>query len=79
MTPLVEDQLARARLSFKGRIYVLKDFENSALVCLWPDGWWRTGGPEVSEDSPPGDWLRMTEPFLMLIDPARCGDDGPKN
>lgn len=65
MSPLVEEQLARARRNFKGRIHLLRDFGDSALVVAWPEGWWR------ADEAQSGDWIRMVEPFLLLLDPAR--------
>ncbi len=71
MSPLVEEQLASARRHFNGRIYVLKDLEDTAIVVLWPDGWWLPDPLRDAEEAPDGDWVRMTQPFLMVIDPAR--------
>lgn len=78
MSPLVEEQLARARRNFSGRIYLVKDHGNSALVCLWPDGWWRSEAPKDPEDAPPGDWVCMSKPFFMLIDPAQSRGETPQ-
>lgn len=65
MSPLVKDQIERFMQNFDGKVYLVQDMGNAAIVLIDP-----APRPEEpgSEDSA---WKRISEPTLMLVDPAR--------
>lgn len=64
MSPLVRDQIRSLVNNFKGKVYVVQDNGDTAIVLVDP--------AEIEgEAEGDGAWQRVTEPTLMLVDPSR--------
>lgn len=75
MSPAVARRLMNARQNFNGRIEVVEDRGDTAIVMIIPANW----NPFAENDDDEGDWGKITEPTLMLIDPARADEkDGTR-
>ncbi len=69
MNALCKHQLEQLKQHFRGKVYVLQDNGDSLICLIDPaDAVTLTGRepPDRGEE-----WMRVSEPTLMLIDPTR--------